>query len=474
MLLGQTRVLHLIEALIEAVKTTCVMMLPTRGITDENSPIYRIILVMLRRLISGFSANVFGQAVNIVIQLFSLPLFLLYWDTSTYGSWLILSAVPAYLSMADLGMVSVSGNKMTMALGRSDVAEANRVFQSANLFLIIVCGSLALLVTPLALWAPLPWPLFLDERVALAALFCQVLLALFGGLSDAAFKATGRYAIGTMLSNLGRLGEWAGAIVGLVLFRSFTGVAICGFVARAAGTGMSIWLSQTGDHGVLWGIKLAQKTEIMALIRPAVYFLAFPLANAFSFQGVTLVVGALFGPATVTIFTSYRTISRIAVQLTGMFSLTLWPEFGRLFGHGGPRAIEKLFRYSALLGAIQALALSVLLYFVSPWLLRVWTHGRIEFVPSLMVWMLAYAAISGLWHVPRVLLLSTNQHIGLAGWSLAAGGLSVTLAWVFGREWQLEGVSAAMLTSECLIAFVCNYLALRLFMPTPSLKGFSS
>jgi O-antigen/teichoic acid export membrane protein len=189
---------------------------------------------------------------------------------------------------------------------------------------------------------------------------------------------------------------------------------------------------------------------------------------------VTLVVGALAGTAAVALFTSYRTIARVAVQVTGMFSHALWPEFGRLFGHGGPQALEKLFRHSALLSAVQALALSVLLYFVSPYLLRVWTHGRIEFEPSLMVWMLAYAAISGIWHVPRVLLLSTNQHIGLAGWSLAAGSLSVALAFAFGQAWQVEGVAAAMLTAECFIALVCAYLANRSFVPAPGVKGFSS
>ena len=83
---------------------------------------------MIRRIISGFGANAFGQTVSIVIQLFSLPLFLYYWDTSTYGAWLILSAVPAYLTMADVGMVNAAGNKMTMALGRSDTAEAEPGF----------------------------------------------------------------------------------------------------------------------------------------------------------------------------------------------------------------------------------------------------------------------------------------------------------------------------------------------------------
>jgi len=36
--------------------------------------------------------------------------------------------------MADVGMVNASGNKMTMAIGRFDVVEANRIFQSANLY----------------------------------------------------------------------------------------------------------------------------------------------------------------------------------------------------------------------------------------------------------------------------------------------------------------------------------------------------
>lgn len=425
---------------------------------------------MLRRIISGFGANAFGQMVSIVIQLLSLPLFLLYWDTSTYGAWLILSAVPAYLSMADAGMVSAAGNKMTMAMGRSDTAEANRVFQSAFLFMAVVCSALAVLVTPLALLSPLPWSVSLDERVALAALFYQVLLALFGGLSEAVFRATGRYATGAMLSESVRLAEWGGSALGLILFHSFAGVALCGLLVRLAGTGFSVLFAKRGGHGILWGTHFAQKKEIEIMIRPAVSFLAFPLANAFSFQGVTLVVGALFGTATVTLFTSYRTIARIAVQLTGMFSHALWPEFGRLFGHGGAPAVEKLFQHSAVLGALQAFGLSVVLYFVSPWLLHLWTHGRIEFVPNLMIWMLTYAAISGLWHVPRTVLLSTNQHIGLAGWSLAAGGLSVALAFVFGRSWQIEGVAAAMLISECFIAGVCTYLACRLFLPATRVK----
>jgi O-antigen/teichoic acid export membrane protein len=361
--------------------------------------------------------------------------------------------------MADVGMLQLAGNEMMMAMGRSNVAEANRVFQSAQLFMTIVCVLLGVLLTAVALWGPLPDFITADQRIAMVALFYTVLLSMFGGLSDAVFKATGRFGFGLMLNYVIRLLEWAGNIAGLFLLGNFAGVAIMGLLVRLVGTGVGIFIAQSGDHGLKWGTAYASKKEIRKMLGPALSFMAFPLANALSFQGMTLLVGALMGPASVAIFSTYRTIARIAVQVTGIFSISLWPEFGRLFGQGGSRALESLYRHSALLGAVQALGLSALLYFIWPSLLEVWTHGRIALERSLMSWMLVYAAVAGVYHVPRVLLQSTNQHVSLAGWALVAGVLSVILGWGFGVLWQLDGVAAAMLVSEALIASVCVYLA---------------
>lgn len=414
---------------------------------------------MIRRVIAGMGANSFGMAITIGIQLVSLPLFLHYWDTATYGTWLMLSAIPAYLSMADVGMVTAAGNKMTMAIGKGDVREANRVFQSAQMFMAIVCGALAVLVVPLMLWAPLPGLATTDQRVALSAMSVGVLAALFGGLSEAVFKSTGRYATGTMLGNFVRLGEWLGFMIGLATVGSFAAVALGGLTVRLAGVLAGILLAQRGKHGLRWGTHAADSAEIRSMFKPAVSFMAFPLANALSFQGVTLLVGALFGPVAVALFNTYRTISRVAVQVTAIFSHALWPEFSRLFGQGATATLNGLFRRTSLLGAAQALLLSLVLYFLSPWMLQVWTHGAIEFVPSLMLLMLLYAAVGGIWHIPRVLLMATNQHVSLAYWSILAGVLSVGLAWLMGSELRLNGVGAAMLVSELFIAIVCSWLA---------------
>jgi len=414
---------------------------------------------MIRRIIAGMGANSFGMAVTIGIQLASLPLFLHYWDIATYGTWLMISAIPSYLSMADVGMVTAAGNKMTMSLGKGDSLEANRVFQSAQLFMVIVCGALALLAVPLMLVAPLPGVTSLDQRIALAALSMSVLVSLFGGLSEAAFKSTKRYATGTMASTLVRWGEWMGFMFGLVSVGTFAAVALTGLAVRLAGTVACMLMARNGRHGLRWGIQNADRAEIQSMFKPALSFMAFPLANALSFQGVTLLVGALFGPVAVALFNTYRTIARVAVQVTAIFSHSVWPEFSRLFGQGAMDTVTRLFWRSAALGATQSLLLSAALYFLSPWLLRIWTHGAIEFDPSLMLLMLLYAAVGGIWHVPRVLLMSTNQHTGLAYWSIFAGMLSVGLAWLLGGVFQLNGVGSAMLLSELFIALTCSWLA---------------
>jgi O-antigen/teichoic acid export membrane protein len=276
-----------------------------------------------------------------------------------------------------------------------------------------------------------------------------------------------------MLSQIVRLGEFAGFMTGLVLFRSFAGVALTGLAARAVGTAAVVYIGQRGEHGLRLEFRHASKAELLEIIRPAVSFMAFPLANALTFQGVTLLVGLVAGTASVALFNAYRTIARVAVQATAMFSHALWPEFARLFGQAGMDAVFPLFRRSALLSAAQSIALSLVLYFISPWLLRIWTHGRIEFVPSVMAWLLAYVAVSGIWHVPRILLLSTNQHIGLAGWSLAASVLAVALAWLLGTLWQINGVGAAMVISETFIAAICVTLAQRAFADAGVKAGYT-
>ena len=91
----------------------------------------------------------------------------------------MLSAVPTYLLMADVGMVATAGNRMTMEMARGRAEHANRIFHSATVFHggcvwhrgLFGHGDLA------GGWVPLP----VDQTQALWLLMLSVLAALFTG-----------------------------------------------------------------------------------------------------------------------------------------------------------------------------------------------------------------------------------------------------------------------------------------------------
>jgi O-antigen/teichoic acid export membrane protein len=419
---------------------------------------------LIRRVIASTGSNAYAQAVTITIQLVSLPLFLSRWDVVTYGHWIALSAVPAYLAMADVGMVTAAGNRMTMLMGEGNTRLANQVFQSALAFVLTVCsGAMLLVLAAAALW-PGDAASF-SARAAVLLLSAAVFAALVGGLPEAIYKATHRYALGAALANTTRLIEWLGALAGLWWFGDFVAVALGALIARAACTLFMIVHSARSTPAFRWGFNDASRAEIRHCAAPAISFMAFPVANALNFQGMTLVVATVLGPTATVIFNTYRTIARVTVQATATFSLALWPEFSRFFGQGNRAALARLYSRSRWMGWALAAGGSAVVYVAAPVVLNVWAKGQIAFSAPLMLMAMAYAATAGGWHVLRVLLLSTNEHSGLAWPFLAASAICVPLAWAMAQYAGLMGVMAVMLGLEVAMWLLCSRLSRRLLAP---------
>ena len=420
---------------------------------------------LVRRLLASTGSNAYAQATSIAMQLLSLPLFLAHWDVATYGQWLVLSALPAYLAMADAGMLSAAGNRMTMLIGAGKQQQANRAFQSALVFVLAVSTAALLLV----LLAVLLWPTVGDgtpqARWVVLVLAAGVVASLLGGLPEAVYKATQRYALGAALANTTRLLEWLGGLAGLWWGGDFLSVALGGLTMRLLCTlAMSAHAAATTPT-FHWGFADASLSEIRGCAAPAISFMAFPAANAFNFQGMTLLVAAVLGPTATVVFNTYRTLARVTVQATAVFSLALWPEFSRIYGQGRIEVLSALYRRSWRLGMVLATAASLLVYLVAPWVLHAWSGGRITFQPELMLVAMVYAAAAGAWHVSRVLLLSTNRHIGLAWPFLVASVLALPLAWWLARAFGLVGVMFAMLALELAMVALCSLLSRRLLAP---------
>lgn len=421
-----------------------------------------------RRIVSGAGAYGYAQAVSIGTQLVSLPLFLHYWDMSTYGYWLALTALPFYLSLADAGISTASCNQMIGLIAQGHKARAVEVFQSAVAFLafvsllILLVVGITLVLLPVSVLEVPQW------KTVLMLLSTSVVLGLFSSLAEVIYKATGGYAAGTYLVTTGRLVDWAGGLAGLMLTQSFTGVAMSALLARLGYTLFSIWLSQRHTDFLRWGLRHATSVDIKHAAVPGILFLSLSLTNALSLQGFTLLVAATLGPAAAAVFNTYRTVARIVVQVTNALSNPLWPELTALKGQKEDRAFWKLYRRANRLGLLIAAAGALLVYLVAPFLLEVWTHGKIPFTATSMALFLLYASVCSASQVPRVVLMSINQHGGLAWQSLLAAVISLVLAWLLWNGAGMTGVVGAMVLGEALVWLTATLNVRRQHIPKPA------
>lgn len=406
------------------------------------------------RIISGVGANIFGQSVTVWVQLFSLPMFLHHWGASLYGEWIMLSAIPVIFSLADVGLVTVAMNKMTMLSSKGKAMESCAVFQSALLFVSVVVILIGIFAALLIANLSIPLLNLAGRKSALMILVVVALLNIYTALFSAIFRAGGKYAFGVFLLNCGRIAEWLGAIGGLIIDGSFVGVAIGSFAGRALATFILFAICKKNFTQFVWSYSLSSLKEIKSMVRPGLSVMLFPVGSAISIQGITLLVGGLFGPVSVTLFSAYRTVARVVVQLVGAYSQSISPEFSRIYGVDSLVELKRLYRHSMKVSVIITFAAATMMYFSFPWIMETWTDGKINYVSELASMFVVYTILSSLWLIPKMLVISINRHETLSTIYLITCAASIIFAWLFSNSIGIYAAILSLVMQEFLMLFV--------------------
>jgi hypothetical protein len=171
------------------------------------------------RLLKGFGAQGFSQAVQIFIRLAEVPLLLGFWGTQLYGEWLMLAAIPSYLSIGDGGFAGAACREMTMRSGAGDRSGTLKVFQSTWVLLAIVSITICLMAIGFFCFIPITgWLGFsamknIEINTVLLLLVAHVLATFQGSLLNGGFWVVGCYPIGMNFITITQLLEFAGLAV---------------------------------------------------------------------------------------------------------------------------------------------------------------------------------------------------------------------------------------------------------------------
>lgn len=108
----------------------------------------------------------------------------------------------------------------------------------------------------------------------------------------------------------------------------------------------------------------------------------------------------------------------------------------------------------------MALALALLL--TSGIIFEIWTHGRVQVDLGLMSVFLVYSVVASALHIPRVLMVATNQHALLGVHFLAFAALALLLAWLLVGTYAADGLAASMVVGE-LACLIVTLMAVKRF-----------
>jgi len=377
-------------------------------------------LAVLNRFRKGFRVNICNQVVTILVHLIGVPILLHAWGTQLYGEWLILSAIPTYLTLTDLGLSQSAANDMTARIASGDVSGAIIVFHSLISFIFVAIAAMFILSSSLIFCLPLEnWFHFkqmtiLEVRWTFFFLSAAIFIQIPDGISDAGFRAAGEYALHMALYSITRLisisAVWITALIGggpVIAAASFFGVHLF------ATPGIALLLSHRHKY-FRFGLKFSDRKELNRLLKPAFANLAITLAEGINIQGMVLAIGAVLGPLSVVTFSTLRTLTRLPLQLIYSINDASEPEFASAYGARNNLLYNSLFLQMLSAGFWLALIAALGMAFFGKSILIFWTNGKVTIDPILFTWLLVSSTASVLWRGGLAILKAANKHLNAA------------------------------------------------------------
>jgi O-antigen/teichoic acid export membrane protein len=412
-----------------------------------------------RQFTFGVFAQGYSQAVNIGSQLLVLPFLISIWGAERYGAWLIISALPSYISMADLGFAQISANDMTMRMARGDRDGAVVVNQTAWLFNSIVNVVLLIATAAFVLTVPIETAFNIHaasgDHIAASTFLLGILTlsSLAFGVIGAGMRSVGLLWLVVTANSTARLTE-VFLLIGCTYFGGgFLLVASVMLLNRFLVLGpISFWFYRRHPH-LRPSIRRADIKLMRKMVVPSVAYMSYTLSYALNIQGVSLLVGMFLGPVAVVTVNAVRTFTRLGRAAASMVISSIEPIFAQLAGSDANNHGKKAFRYliaASVLGS-AIYAAGVILF--GEHFLQWWTRGTVVHQDSLINLMLLAVVFEIGWYTLQTPFVSTNRHSVFALWLLVLSVGSLFFLWLTIKPWGIDaaGLIAAGLNFGMLI-----------------------
>lgn len=407
----------------------------------------------------GVVANVAHLGVVAGSQVVQIPILIHAFGSPGYARWLVISAIPAYLTLADMGLATAGSTEVTRLWATGRRAEAVQLLrsylgwlQSAAAVGLLLIATVALLIVD-----SLPQEVSSDPNSpwVILLLLGWVYLTLLYGAREGAFRMVGRFPLGIWFLVLGRLGDLV--ILGFVALttRSLVFSAAGLFVFRAAALVLlsrRMKLLMGAPEPDLAGT--FREHAVRSLITPSIGALTIPIAQAVGAQGLILVAGGVLSASGLIVLNAVRLVSGLLRQTSLTIGYGVMAEMTRSHAQGDEGHARRLQRRAEQLSFALSVAACLTLIIIGPPLISAWTRQP---PPSRLV-VAAFVVspvIDCFWLGSLVEATARNKQMLIGTVGLIMTSASLLVGWVMAQSLGVLGFGlATCLSSVVMVGFV--------------------
>lgn len=396
-----------------------------------------------------------------IIRLLQVPLLLHALGAEDYGRWLLLTSIPAWLSLTNVGLGSVTSNALSAAVARGEFRQATRLYSTTAAALLAIAG---FGITICALAIPhLPWTLLLktstdagdDIRVAALVLACSTFLSFFEELFGGRIRAARRAHQSMLLSSTRPWAELGAICLVLTVSHSFRDLALAQLTATTLYLSVYWAFSRSAMPAIRFNRAAVNYMTFKEMAPAAAAFQALPLSNALVFQGSLMAVQAALGPTAVAIFATIRTVIRTVSQIIEAMNQAVWPELSHSIAAQDQPRSRYLHRLAVNSSVFASTIGAAAMVFAGPTLYSFWL-GKELLVPDHVFFAFCLLLpINSIWVASSVVQMASNQHMGFAVRYLGYAIVSVAVCYPLTVFFGLVGTAlSGALMDMCLLKYV--------------------
>lgn len=412
---------------------------------------------VLKRIVSGIGANSFGQVVNLLIQLVSVPVLIASWGFGAYSEWVVLSAIPTYLALSDLGVTTAASSKVVIWHERGRLRVARAVYSTSFAFLLLAGLSVLLLAVGSLAFFDLFSLLNLksirsgDGVLILSALTGYSLLCLLTNMISIRYRAFKVLPLSSFIMNVIRMLEWSAALLCAYLTQSLVATSLMLLAVRLVGLVSKNLIANRLGITLRFNPSMIGKRAFVTLIKPSIASLAFPIGLALNVQGLIILLSVLLSPAHAAIFGLYRTISRVLVQFSTVVNQSLWPEISYAFSIGDNQLVRKMIRYALKFSLPIACVMGALVVMYGGTIFDVWSGRKDDYSSSIMLVLIIGALTHVAWQVYWVALMATASYASFAVVFMLVSIASSLAVFCLAQDYGLLGVCYVLVATEVVL-----------------------